>query len=189
MRFAPESANVRALATLITIRQALRTARRERDLTLDALSERATVDRAAIHKIENVRKYPDYEPGIDTVRKIVEAMKITLGEFFTKIDGGTVVPAASAARTGDSVEDVAARFAHAVVKHLDAWPTPDDAPSAAMTTMAESQIAPEAPRSALARAASALLGEVKRQQRTAPARRRQPKRGRRETASGKRKRA
>lgn len=82
MRFSWESGTVSALPTVVEIRLALRRARRDRDLTLDALSEKSGVDRAAIHKSESVAKYPSYEPQLGTVAALLAAMGITLSEFF-----------------------------------------------------------------------------------------------------------
>jgi transcriptional regulator with XRE-family HTH domain len=76
--------------SLQDIRVALRSARRElkkeRGLTLDRLHERSGIDRAVIHRIESVEKYPTYEPGVDTVRRLVEGMGLTLSEFFARIE-------------------------------------------------------------------------------------------------------
>lgn len=59
--------------------------RREFEVTLDELSERSGVDRAAIHKIENTERYPDYEPGLDTFRRLVEGLGFSMPEFFTRL--------------------------------------------------------------------------------------------------------
>jgi transcriptional regulator with XRE-family HTH domain len=80
-------ATVSALPSLSDIRLAVRTERRAREWSLDKLSEVSGVDRAAIHKIENTKTYPTYEPGIDTFKKIIEAMGLTLSEFFGRIEG------------------------------------------------------------------------------------------------------
>lgn len=87
MSFTAEWDTVCAVASLTEIRLAVRTARREREWSLDTLSEKAHVDRAALHKIENVRKYAGYEPGIETIRKIVEALGLTLAGFFARVEG------------------------------------------------------------------------------------------------------
>lgn len=76
--------------TKLDVRRALRAVRRERKpqgFTLDKLSADSGVDRAAIHRIESVEKYPDYEPGIETVARLVDAMGLTLSEFFSRVEG------------------------------------------------------------------------------------------------------
>lgn len=95
-------ATVGYLATLSDIRRALRRERRARELTLDRLSEQASVDRAAIHKIENVAKHPTYEPGLGTVLKLIGAMGITEAAFFSGVEA---TPSASTApaTTGTTV--------------------------------------------------------------------------------------
>ena len=80
------SGTVRGVPSLLEIRGALRRVRREKDWTLDKLRDESGVDRTAIHKIENTKKYPTYEPGIDTVSKLVEAMGLTLSQFFARIE-------------------------------------------------------------------------------------------------------
>jgi transcriptional regulator with XRE-family HTH domain len=89
---------VGALPSLQDVRRRLRAERRARELTLDALSEKSGVDRAAIHKIENVAKYPTYEPGLDTFTRLVEAMPgLTLALFFAHMEHG-IGPAEIGAR-------------------------------------------------------------------------------------------
>lgn len=71
--------------TLADIRAELRRARkvRKRDgLTLDRLEENSGVDRAVIHRIENVKKYPRYKPGMETILRLIEGMGLTLPVFF-----------------------------------------------------------------------------------------------------------
>lgn len=87
MSFMGGSTTVCALPSLLQIRSEVRVVRRAREWTLDKLRDESGVDRAAIHKIENTAKYPDYEPGVDTVRKLVEAMGLTLSDFFLRIEG------------------------------------------------------------------------------------------------------
>jgi len=80
--------------TLAEIRAGLHAARKQQKrsgLTLDRLQENSGVDRAVIHRIESVRKYPRYKPGIDTVLRLVEGMGLTLSSFFAEIEGGPKV--------------------------------------------------------------------------------------------------
>lgn len=82
MIFAAALATVEDVPTLDEMRQRLRKLRREREFTLDQLSETSGVDRAAIHKIEKTERYPNYEPGLDTFRRLVEGLGVSLAEFF-----------------------------------------------------------------------------------------------------------
>lgn len=79
--------------TLLEIRRGLRDERvrrkRSQGLTLDRLQETSGVDRAAIHRIESVDKYPNYEPGMETVTRLVEGMGLTLSSFFAQIERQT----------------------------------------------------------------------------------------------------
>lgn len=86
MIFTGQSGSVGApVSSVLDMRRALRSVRRAKEWTLDALSDASGIDRAAIHRIENVQKYPDYEPGLDTFRRLVEAMQITMPEFFARL--------------------------------------------------------------------------------------------------------
>lgn len=90
--------------SLTEMRKGLRALRRELELTLDALSDQSGIDRAAIHRIENVDKYPDYEPGLDTFRRMVEGLGLTLQDFFARF------PAARQSESGtfrQSTPDIA----------------------------------------------------------------------------------
>jgi transcriptional regulator with XRE-family HTH domain len=82
MRLPPMFSTVLLLPTLGEMRAALRDAREGSGKSLDKLSEDSGVDRTAIHKIENPEKYPDYEPGLDTFRRLVEATGLTMQAFF-----------------------------------------------------------------------------------------------------------
>jgi transcriptional regulator with XRE-family HTH domain len=82
MRLQAEITTVGHLPSLLDIRTAVRRTRRAREWSLDALSDKSGVDRAVIHRIENVRKYPKYEPGIETLRRIVEGFGLSLADFF-----------------------------------------------------------------------------------------------------------
>jgi len=73
------------VSSLTDIRRGVRLLRRELEVTLDTLSERSGVDRAAIHKIENTTKYPTYEPGVDTLRRLIEGLGFTLYGFFARL--------------------------------------------------------------------------------------------------------
>ena len=73
--------------SLADIRAELRRARKTRDLTLDDLTDKSGVDRAAIHKIENVKKYPDYEPGLNTFLRLIGGLGVTLTAFSARVEG------------------------------------------------------------------------------------------------------
>lgn len=74
------------MLSLTAIRDGLRSLRQREDFTLDDLAKASGVDRAVIHRIENTRKYPDYEPGIETVRRIVEGAGLSLSQFFNDVE-------------------------------------------------------------------------------------------------------
>jgi transcriptional regulator with XRE-family HTH domain len=71
---------------LKTIREGLRSLREREHFTLDEANKVSGVDRAVIHRIENTKKYPKYEPGIETVRRLVEGMGISLAQFFNELE-------------------------------------------------------------------------------------------------------
>jgi transcriptional regulator with XRE-family HTH domain len=97
--------------TLADIRLALRAerVRRKRSigLTLDRLQDASGVDRAAIHRIESVEKYPDYEPGMQTILRLVEGMGLTLYEFFLRIESPTRNEPPVALQTGEPLSNTA----------------------------------------------------------------------------------
>jgi transcriptional regulator with XRE-family HTH domain len=86
MRLTGGWSSVWTLLTLLRMRRAVRVVRRERELTLDTVSEQSGVDRAAIHKIERTDKYPNYEPGLETFRRLVElGLDVPLHEFLARL--------------------------------------------------------------------------------------------------------
>lgn len=114
-------ATICPLASLADIRRELRRVRRAKDWTLDKVRDESGVDRAAIHKIENVDKYPTYEPGIETVTKIVEGMGLTLSSFFARIEGlpttdGASTDRPSPTKAADHARVVSDRSADALVQ-------------------------------------------------------------------------
>lgn len=64
------------------MRDLLRRARDEEGLTLDELAAQTGVDRMIIHRVENTRKYPDYEPELATVLKIIAGLRSPLTDIF-----------------------------------------------------------------------------------------------------------
>ncbi|MEO8483107.1 MAG: helix-turn-helix transcriptional regulator [Acidobacteriota bacterium] len=68
---------------MATWREAFREAR-DRAGTLDQVAERSGVNRATIHKIESS---DTYEPGIETLRKIIElGCNLHMAVFFLRVD-------------------------------------------------------------------------------------------------------
>lgn len=61
-----------------------------------SLHEIDGLDRATVHRIENVKGDPDYSPGFSSVALIVEACGSTLGRFFTDLDDVAANPHAAA---------------------------------------------------------------------------------------------
>lgn len=101
------------MPNLLEIRAGLAAARRARRLSLDVLQRRSGVDRMTIHKIEHVSKYPALEPGLDTVQRLVEGMGLTLGQFFTSLEGEPEMAEANDAEEADhaaAVERFVAAF-------------------------------------------------------------------------------
>jgi transcriptional regulator with XRE-family HTH domain len=65
------------------VRHALRLLRSESGKSLDEIEG---INRATVHRIENVKGDPDYSPRVTSVALIVEACGSTLGQFFTELD-------------------------------------------------------------------------------------------------------
>jgi hypothetical protein len=68
---------------LRAVREGLRLLRLEAGLSLDEIDG---IDRATVHRIENVRSDPDYAPRITSVAAIVEACGSTLAQFFATLN-------------------------------------------------------------------------------------------------------
>jgi len=80
------------VTTLDIIRKAIRRGRLDRYLTLTGLETASGVDRATIHMLENLNKYPDLDPKLDTVIKIVEdGFGLTLCAFICWAEGEDAV--------------------------------------------------------------------------------------------------
>jgi transcriptional regulator with XRE-family HTH domain len=75
-----------AVVSLIAIREELGRERRLKGWSLDDLAERARSNRATIHKLENVRSYPDYVPGLDTLQHVLAAFGLTFTKFFLRLE-------------------------------------------------------------------------------------------------------
>lgn len=73
--------------TVAQIRTRLRAERRAADITLDVLSASSGVDRAVIHRIENVRRYQDYTPNLDTLARLIQGLGLSWTAFFARVEG------------------------------------------------------------------------------------------------------
>ena len=73
------------------VRHALRAVRREKRVTLRALHEKTGISPSTVNRIERVSKYPAHKPDLDTLYALVEAMDVTLSEFFGRVEGITPV--------------------------------------------------------------------------------------------------
>lgn len=82
--------------TLAEIRAGLRAVRwdrkRKAGLTLDRLQANSGVDRAVIHRVESVEKYPEYNLELRTLTRLVEGMDLTLSEFFRQLEIAQELP-------------------------------------------------------------------------------------------------
>lgn len=76
--------------TVADIRAQIRKCRREKEWTLDDLVEASGVERTACHKIESVKKYPDYEPGLGTFLKLVAAFGMPVADFFSRLEDPSI---------------------------------------------------------------------------------------------------
>lgn len=68
------------------MREELRKLREQGDLTLDQLAGASGLNRATIHAIENIKREPNLKPDLNTVERIVQAMGLTLSQFFARIE-------------------------------------------------------------------------------------------------------
>src|SRR5262245_47294568 len=68
---------------LRTVREALRLLRLQAGLGLDEVEG---LNRATVHRIESVRRDPEYSPELSSVIRIIEACGITVAEFFMMLD-------------------------------------------------------------------------------------------------------
>jgi transcriptional regulator with XRE-family HTH domain len=76
------------MTTWDALRRAIRRGRQDRNLSLDALADKAEVTKRVLHQIEKVEKYPDYNPKIDTVIKLVEdGLELTMCSFVCWAEG------------------------------------------------------------------------------------------------------
>lgn len=75
------------MVSLNQLRSGLRRCRVEREWTQDELAEAAGVGTKVVHMTESVRKYPGYEPGLDTFRKLLAGLQITFTAFCARVEG------------------------------------------------------------------------------------------------------
>lgn len=81
------------------LREGFRKARLKSGKSLRKLKQSADIDPSTIHRIENIKKYPDYRPDLDTLDALVRGVGLTLAQFFAQVEGLTVqeTPAAGPA--------------------------------------------------------------------------------------------
>jgi transcriptional regulator with XRE-family HTH domain len=78
----------RPMTTWDAIRRAIRRGRQDRNMSLDALAAKSEVTKRVLHQIEKVEKYPNYNPTIETVIKLVEdGFELTLCSFVCWAEG------------------------------------------------------------------------------------------------------
>ena len=85
------------MTTLREVRIAIRKERRAREWTIDKLRDESGADRKAIHKLENIKKYPHYAPEFETVLRLVRALGMSMAAFFEKIETTAAQESADAA--------------------------------------------------------------------------------------------
>lgn len=76
-----------ALVDWRQLREELRKARSESGKSLRQLKADAGIDPSTVHRIENVKRYPDYQPDLDTLDALTRAMGLSLAVFFGRIEG------------------------------------------------------------------------------------------------------
>jgi transcriptional regulator with XRE-family HTH domain len=62
-------------------REALRERRFRQRVSVTDLADRSGIDRSTLYRIENTKKFPDYEPEIGTLRKLAAVLGLTLGDL------------------------------------------------------------------------------------------------------------
>lgn len=74
------------------LREGLTRARNAKNLTLDGAAAEASLNRATIHSIENVKREPDLKPELETIERLVAAYGLTLAEFFASLENKSLLP-------------------------------------------------------------------------------------------------
>lgn len=75
------------VVTLSDLRRHLRAERKRHYPNSRAAAKAAGLGASTVAKIENIKSYPTYDPGIGTVEQLLDAMGLTLSEFFLRIEG------------------------------------------------------------------------------------------------------
>jgi len=68
------------------LREGLRLTRLQSGHSLRALRDATGIDPSTMHRIENVKRYPDYRPDLETVDALLRAMHSSLAEFFARLE-------------------------------------------------------------------------------------------------------
>lgn len=72
---------------VMAVREELRRLRDQRDWTQGELASRAGVEVTTVHRVENTKRMPDYQPDFDSIERLVKAFGFTLSRFLLQIEG------------------------------------------------------------------------------------------------------
>lgn len=120
------------------VREAFRKARLASGKSLRTLKSATGIDPSTIHRIENVKKYPDYRCDLDTLDALVRGVGLSLARFFAQVEGVDLSSATGDEMAADAraflqlkapLRQVALGYATALQESLPQAPTAESRPA------------------------------------------------------------